>query len=52
VEIAAARAAKDRLTVLIAGGIILEPHGRDRYRRLAIVRDRQGATHHNDARRG
>jgi endonuclease YncB( thermonuclease family) len=42
-EIRAARAAKDRLTVLIAGGISLEPHGRDRYRRLpAIVRDRQG----------
>jgi micrococcal nuclease len=42
-EIHAARAAKDRLTALIAAGISLEPHGRDRYRRLlAIVRDRQG----------
>lgn len=42
-EVAAARAAKDRLAVLIASGISLEPHGRDRYRRLlAIVRDRQG----------
>lgn len=32
-----------RLTGLIAAGISLEPHGRDRYRRLlAIVRDQQG----------
>ncbi|MDB5375841.1 MAG: hypothetical protein JWR00_287 [Rubritepida sp.] len=42
-EISAAHAAKARLVVLIAGGISLEPHGRDRYRRLlAVVRDRQG----------
>jgi micrococcal nuclease len=42
-EIRATRAAKDRLTVLIAGAISLEPDGRDRYRRLlAIDRDRQG----------
>jgi micrococcal nuclease len=42
-ETHAARAAKDRLTALMAAGISLERHGRDRYRRtLAIVRDRQG----------
>jgi micrococcal nuclease len=38
-----ARAAKDRMTQLIASGVRLEPRGRDRYRRLlAVVRDRQG----------
>ena len=42
-EIRAARAAKNRLAGLIAAGVILEPNGRDRYRRLlAIVRDRRG----------
>ncbi|WP_421990498.1 thermonuclease family protein [Roseococcus sp.] len=39
-EIRAARAAKARLERLTANGIVLERHGRDRYRRtLAIVRD-------------
>lgn len=42
-ELALARAARDRLEALIARGVTLEPHGRDRYRRLlAVVRDRQG----------
>jgi len=38
-----ARAARDRLAQLIAGGVTLEPHGSDRYRRLlAVVRDARG----------
>lgn len=42
-EIRAARAAQARLAQLIASGIVLERHGRDRYRRtLAVVRDLQG----------
>lgn len=42
-ELRLARAARDRLDALIARGVTLEPHGRDRYRRLlAVVRDRQG----------
>ncbi|HEY4249820.1 MAG TPA: thermonuclease family protein [Roseomonas sp.] len=42
-EIRMARAATDRMRRLIAGGVRLEAHGRDRYRRrLAVVRDRQG----------
>jgi endonuclease YncB( thermonuclease family) len=49
-EIRAARAAKERLTVLIAGGISLEPHGA---RSLPTAprhrRDRSGVTQHNDA---
>jgi endonuclease YncB( thermonuclease family) len=39
-EIAAARHAKDRMAELIADGVTLRPHGRDRYRRLlAVVTD-------------
>jgi len=31
------------MSALVAGGVTLQPHGRDRYRRLlAVVRDRQG----------
>lgn len=42
-EIRQARAAKDRLAELVAGGVTLRTRGRDRYRRLlAVVRDRQG----------
>ncbi|WP_421992343.1 thermonuclease family protein [Roseococcus sp.] len=38
-----ARAATARMSDLIAGGVTLQPHGRDRYHRLlAVVRDRQG----------
>jgi endonuclease YncB( thermonuclease family) len=38
-----ARTAAARLRHLVAGGVWLERHGRDRYRRqLAIVRDRAG----------
>lgn len=38
-----ARAATERLRQIVAGGVRLESHGRDRYRRrLAVVRDRQG----------
>ncbi|WP_372623063.1 thermonuclease family protein [Falsiroseomonas sp.] len=38
-----ARAAAARLQQLVAGGVRLERHGRDRYRRtLAVVRDRTG----------
>lgn len=38
-----ARAATERMRKLTAGGVTLEPHRRDRYRRLlAVVRDRQG----------
>lgn len=37
-----ARAATERMRKLTAGGVTLEPHRRDRYRRLlAVVRDRQ-----------
>jgi endonuclease YncB( thermonuclease family) len=43
VEIRLARAARARMSALVAGGVMLQPHGRDRYRRLlAVVRDRQG----------
>jgi endonuclease YncB( thermonuclease family) len=42
-EIRLSRAARDRMAVLVAGGVSLQPHGRDRYRRLlAVVLDRQG----------
>ena len=42
-EVRRARAARDRLAELVAGGVTLRPRGRDRYRRLlALVRDRQG----------
>ena len=42
-EIAAARRAKQRMAELIAGGVTLRPHGRDRYRRLlAVVTDSRG----------
>lgn len=42
-EIRLARAAAARLEQLVAGGVVLQPQGRDRYRRtLAVVRDRQG----------
>lgn len=42
-EVAAARRAKDRMTELVAGGVTLRPHGRDRYRRLlAVVEDSRG----------
>ncbi|MBR0647604.1 thermonuclease family protein [Plastoroseomonas hellenica] len=42
-EIRLARAATERLRQIVAGGVRLESHGRDRYRRrLAVVRDRQG----------
>jgi endonuclease YncB( thermonuclease family) len=42
-EVRMARAARDRMEALVAGGVSLQPHGRDRYRRLlAVVRDRQG----------
>jgi endonuclease YncB( thermonuclease family) len=42
-EVQVARAARDRMAALVAGGVSLQPHGRDRYRRLlAVVRDRQG----------
>ena len=42
-EIAAARRAKDRMAELIAGGVTLRRHGRDRYRRLlAVVTDSRG----------
>ncbi|MDB5375633.1 MAG: hypothetical protein JWR00_79 [Rubritepida sp.] len=38
-----ARAATARMSDLIADGVTLQPHGRDRYHRLlAVVRDRQG----------
>jgi micrococcal nuclease len=38
-----ARAATARMSDLIAGGVTLQPHCRDRYHRLlAVVRDRQG----------
>lgn len=38
-----ARAAADRLRRIVAAGVRLESHGRDRYgRRLAVVRDHQG----------
>lgn len=38
-----ARQATDRMRQLIAGGVFLQPHGRDRYRRLlAVVTDRAG----------
>ena len=42
-EVRLARAARARMAILVAGGITIHPHGRDRYRRLlAVVRDRQG----------
>lgn len=42
-EVRLARAARERLAELAAGGITLQPRGRDRYRRLlAVVLDRQG----------
>ena len=42
-EISAARRAKDRMAELIAGGVTLRRHGRDRYRRLlAVVTDSRG----------
>jgi endonuclease YncB( thermonuclease family) len=35
--------ARDRLAVLVKDGATLEPHGRDRYRRLLpVVRDHRG----------
>lgn len=38
-----ARTARDRMAALVIGGVSLQPHGRDRYRRLlAVVRDWQG----------
>lgn len=38
-----ARAARDRMAGLVAGGVSLQPSGRDRYGRLlAVVRDRRG----------
>lgn len=38
-----ARAATARLGELVAAGVVLEPQGRDRYRRLlAVVRDSRG----------
>lgn len=38
-----ARAARDRLSELIARGVRIEPHGRDRYGRLlAVVRESHG----------
>ncbi|MCW8088211.1 thermonuclease family protein [Sabulicella glaciei] len=38
-----ARAARDRLAMLVARGVTIEPRGRDRYGRLlAVVRDREG----------
>jgi endonuclease YncB( thermonuclease family) len=43
VEIRLAQSGRARMSVLVAGGVMLQPHGRDRYRRLlAVVRDRQG----------
>jgi len=42
-EIAMARRAQARMGQLVAGGVLLSPHGRDRYGRLlAVVRDRSG----------
>lgn len=42
-EVAAARRAKARMAELIANGVTLRPHGRDRYRRLlAVVMDSRG----------
>jgi len=42
-ENAMARAARDRLQQLVAGGVYLRRHGRDRYgRTLAVVQDRAG----------
>lgn len=42
-ETTIARRARDRMAQLVAGGVLLERHGRDRYgRTLAIVRDRAG----------
>jgi hypothetical protein len=42
-EVTAARRAKDRRAELVAGGVTLRPHGRDRYRRLlAVVEDSRG----------
>lgn len=42
-DVRQARAAKERMAVLVVGRVRLEPHGRDRCRRLlAVVRDRQG----------
>lgn len=38
-----ARKATERMRELVAGGVTVRPHGRDRYdRRLAAVRDRHG----------
>lgn len=38
-----ARSATERMRELVAGGVTLQPHGRDSYgRRLAVVRDAQG----------
>lgn len=42
-EVAMARRAQARMGQLVAGGVFLSPHGRDRYGRLlAVVRDRSG----------
>ena len=42
-ELAMARAARDGMAELVAGGVTLRPHGRDRYRRLlAVVEDMRG----------
>lgn len=39
----AARRARARMAELVAGGVTLRPHGRDRYRRLlAVVQDSRG----------
>ena len=43
VELTMARAARDRLAVLVEHGVTLHPRGRDRYRRLlAVVLDARG----------
>ncbi|WP_207539599.1 thermonuclease family protein [Sabulicella rubraurantiaca] len=42
-EVRLAQVARNRLAVLVAQGVEIEPRGRDRYRRLlAVVRDREG----------